>query len=129
MHKRGWRKSKNFGESLEHAVRGLRVVWVSESNLRYELIAALSAVVVAFGLRVSTWEFLLLLIVILIVLCLELFNTALELSGDALMPRYNKKMKMAKDVAAGAVLLASFGALVVGLCIFLPRFMILFGLA
>ena len=56
-----------------------------------------------------------------LVISLELINTAIETTVDIAMPEKNEKAKLAKDVAAGAVLMSAIMAIVVGLIIFLPK--------
>ena len=71
------------------------------------------------GLRGTEWA--LLIAMITLVLTAELLNTAFESALDAVHPDYHPKARVAKDVAAGAVLVASVGALAVGVWLFLPR--------
>ena len=57
---------------------------------------------------------------ITIVICLELVNSALERLCDRLIPEKDLKVKYVKDVAAGAVLVASIFSIIIGLMVFLP---------
>jgi diacylglycerol kinase (ATP) len=63
----------------------------------------------------------------MIVLSAELFNTALEAAIDRASPEHHPLAKVAKDTAAGAVLISAIGAVIVGVLIFLPRLLALIG--
>ena len=82
--------------------------------MRNHFISALAVLLAALFLRVTPIEFALLAISILFVLFAELLNTAVEAVVDLVSPGYHPLAKIAKDTAAGAVLLASMGALIMG---------------
>ncbi len=90
--------------------------------MQIQTLAALVAVFLGFYLGISLLEWSLLVLVILIVFITELINSALERVTDVLKPRINGYVREIKDIMAGAVMLASLLALIVGLLIFLPRF-------
>jgi len=73
-----------------------------------------------FYFRVKPWETVALVLVIVSVLVLELLNTIFEHLSDILKPRLHHYINIIKDLMAAAVLLASLGAIVVGLIIFWP---------
>lgn len=83
--------------------------------MRIHLLAAAAAILGGWWLGLSREEFMILLLVITLVLVAEMFNTAVEATVNAATPVYNPWAKIAKDVAAGAVLLTAMLALVVGL--------------
>ena len=72
-------------------------------------------------LRLAPLDWTLLAIAATVVWVAEALNTALEALSDAAVPEHSPHIALAKDVAAGAVLLASLGALAVGLLVFLPH--------
>jgi len=82
--------------------------------VRYHFIAAVVVLLAALFLRVSPVEFALLTLSILFVLCAELLNTAVEAVVDLVSPEFHPLAKIAKDTAAGAVLLAACGAGITG---------------
>jgi len=82
--------------------------------VRYHFIAAVVVLLAALFLRVSPVEFALLTLSILFVLCAELLNTAVEAVVDLVSPEFHPLAKVAKDTAAGAVLLAACGAGITG---------------
>ncbi len=107
--------------SFGHALRGIRVLFKSQVNARLHLLAATLVIALGWGLQVSATEWLGLVMAMAAVFTAEALNTALELVVDLVSPEWNALARDAKDVAAGAVLLASIGALVVGGLVFLPK--------
>ncbi len=109
-------------KSLSHAVRGLADMFSTEHNAWLHLIATIVALDLAWWLRVSSVEFALILISIVLVWIAEAFNTVLEIMADLVVgQRYSRLVKRAKDIAASAVLIAALGALVLGLMILGPH--------
>ena len=71
-------------------------------------------------LRVPIERMAILIFAITLVLVLEMLNSSLELLSDVLHPEYSQAIKSSKDIAAGAVLLASIAAVAIGLLVFIP---------
>lgn len=113
-------KSKSFPESLSYAVRGIALAFFRESNMRRQVVMLLAVAVLAWWLKMSPAQFLVLLSVSVAVLALELINSSVEALADAVHPDYDERIERAKDMAAGAVLVVSAAAAIVGLSIFLP---------
>ncbi|MCT4786659.1 diacylglycerol kinase family protein [Exiguobacterium aestuarii] len=101
-------------EGILHAIR-------TERNMRIHLIAALLVFAVAIWLQTTKLENLVLLAWVTLVISLELMNTAIERAVNLVTQEVHPLAKQAKDVAAGAVLVASIGAAVTALIIFGPR--------
>lgn len=120
--------ARSFFQSFRWAGRGLRHVFRSERNFRVQALGAgaVIAAMVAGGLAKTAplrpWEDVVFLLLIMMVLTMELLNTALEYFTDLLKPRLHNYVSVIKDIMAGAVLLTSAGALVIGIIIFLPHF-------
>ena len=93
----------------------------TQRNIRIHCFCALGTIVVAGLFLVSRMEFLILLLTIVLVISLEIVNTAVETVVDMYTEEYLPLARIAKNVAAGAVLLASLGAVIVGLLIFGPK--------
>lgn len=108
-------------QSFVFAWQGIRAAWRGEFNFRLEVVAALFATMLSLYLEVTAVEFLLVAISISLVLVAELFNTALEELCDKFSAEHDPHIGRIKDFSAAAVSLASCGALVVGLIVFLPR--------
>ncbi len=95
--------------------------------MRAHFLAAMAVLLVALFLRVSPLEFCLLAISILVVLCSEMINTAVEAVVDLVSPEYHPLAKIAKDTAAGAVLLAACGAGITGYLVLAKYILPLYG--
>jgi undecaprenol kinase len=118
MLKDEWRR---FRISLAHAWRGIRTLFAHEPNARIHLALAIIAIALAWLLRFSASEWILLLLTIGLVITSEAMNTAIEALTDLISPEYHPQAKIAKDVAAGAVLLSALTAIAVALLLFLPK--------
>ena len=108
-----------FFESFRHAANGIRAA-AAGRNFRIQLMAGAVAVVAGALLRISRGEWMAVAVCIGLVLGGECANTALESAVDLVSPARHPLAKRAKD-AAGAVLLFSLAAAIVGAIIFLPR--------
>ena len=113
-------KSK-FKESFNHATDGIEYAINHERNLKLEILAGILACIAGFILKISVLEWLVIVITIAMVICLELINTSIERTVDLITKEYKDLAKAAKDVAAGAVLVMSMFSVVVGIIIFLPK--------
>lgn len=103
-------KNRPFLERLGFACAGINATWRGEASFRVQAFFALLVVAVLAWLRPSALWWAMLLTVTGLVLAAELFNTALERLVDHLHPEHHPIMKVAKDCAAGAVLVASLTA-------------------
>lgn len=112
---------RKFAESVTNAARGIRIAFRSQRNLSIHLFTAIVAVALGIILQISLIEMTILVIVIGSVFVLELLNTAMEEIVNMLTLSRKIRAMVAKDVSAGAVLIACFAATVVGCLIFLPR--------
>ncbi len=111
-----------FGKSLRYALKGIVVVAREEQSFRLQLVAALVVVALMFGLGLRVPEKALLTLAIVLVLVLELVNSIFERMVDILKPRIHHYVEDIKDIMAGTVLVASVGALLIGVLIFWPYF-------
>lgn len=101
-------------QRLGFACEGIAAAWRNERSFRTQAIVALALPVVLLLLQVSAVWWALCLSIAFLVLAAELFNTALESLIDHLHPEIHPAIKTAKDCAAGAVLLLSVCAVIVG---------------
>jgi len=108
-------------ESVRYALNGVYLIIKTQHNAWIH--AMMTAIVVALGLifnvSLSDWKFLIL--AMMSVWIAEALNTALECLADGFCKEYHPLIGRAKDVAAGAVLIAATGATIVGCIIFLPK--------
>jgi diacylglycerol kinase len=107
--------------SFLNAFRGIWTAIITQSNLRIHFIAASLVIFASLYLKVATSEIIVLILTIGLVMIAEMVNTSLEFMSDAITLEHNEKIKHAKDVAAGAVLLSAIFAVLVGLMVFLPK--------
>lgn len=119
--KRKW-KNRDLVSSLEFALTGILTAFKEERNMRKHAVTALVVVLAGFVFQVSRIEWLFLLMSIFLVVAFEIINSAIENVVD-LASHYHFSMlaKKAKDMAAGAVLVVSLLAAVIGALIFIPR--------
>ncbi len=111
---------RNFRKSLGHALDGLAYAVAHERNFRIELFIAVLVLVLIFLFKIKNWEAIVLILMIMWVLIAELINTVLERIVDILKPRIHPYARLIKDLMAGAVLISSLVAIIVGLIIFYP---------
>lgn len=107
-------KPDNWIDSLNCAIEGILWSASSQKHLRYHFFAAVAVLLLALFLRLSALDFILLTFAVTLVLFAELMNTAVEVVVDLVSPEFHPLAERAKDVAAGAVLVASSGAMVMG---------------
>ncbi|HHV38442.1 MAG TPA: phosphatase PAP2 family protein [Tepidimicrobium sp.] len=114
-------KSRSIIESFNYAVSGIIHALKTERNMRIHFIVAGLAIILSLFFDFSRGEFLLLFFSITFVLMAELFNTAIEKTVDLVTDEYKTLAQLAKDAAAGAVLIAALNSLVVGYLLFFDR--------
>lgn len=114
------RKAKK-GIGFRYAWKGLVEVCRKEKNFRFHLTAAFLAVLAGIVTGLVRVEWAVLTMTISSVLCLEMINSSIERILDYLAPEEHPQAGIIKDIAAGAVLVASAGSVVVGLFLFLPK--------
>ena len=114
-------KKQNFSSTFKNARKGMRLTLKSERNLRIHLFVASLVLVSAYCLNFSINEFCILLLTIAGVISAEMFNSAIEFSLDAIFHnKFNIMVGMAKDIAAGAVMIVTISAVLIGVLLFAP---------
>jgi diacylglycerol kinase len=108
-------------QSFAHAWRGIGIVFKTQPNARIQLFIFNIVVWVGLWLNISTIEWLILIMTSGFVIALETINTAFEIDIDLTSPEYHPYAKDTKDVAAGAVLIATLVALSAACIIFIPK--------
>lgn len=111
---------RQFHRSARFAWRGVHRAFRQEPNLRRQLLIGFLVIVAALMLHISLVQVAILILTTAAVLILELTNSAIESLADAVHPHYHDKIRDAKDMAAGAVLVMSFAAAAVGVVILVP---------
>lgn len=112
-------------KSFKYASDGVRQAFKQEPNFRAHIVIAILALAVALFLGLSPLEWAILLLTIVFVIALELLNTAVEELIDIVSPHIDPRAKVAKDVAAAAVLLSAIVACIIGAILFLPKILAL----
>ncbi len=107
--------------SFRYALQGLWYVLRTQRNAQIHCLAGACALALAAALRVERWEWLVLLLTITLVLAAEGANTAIEAAVDLVTTTHHPLAKVAKDVAAGTVLLCAIASVVIGGVLFLPH--------
>jgi diacylglycerol kinase len=113
---------KRFFKSFKIALNGIWLALKSEPNFRIQLLCGALVVFLMFFFEVTSLEKALLSMLILLVLSLELINTQIEKSLDLIQPALDPKVRLIKDISAGAVLVSALGALIAGILVFYPYF-------
>ncbi len=111
-------KNDNFIEACNNAVNGIIYSATTQRNIKIQLVLAVIVMVLCLFYGLNTTEFLCLVFAVFMVIFAEMINTAIETVVDLFVDVYHPKAKIAKDVAAGAVVLATCNALIVGYFIF-----------
>lgn len=112
--------------SFKYAITGIIETIKLERNMRIHIFIMLLVIVFGIILKISVLEWIICIILFALVLAGELFNTAIENAVDIIMPERHDKAKIAKDAAAGAVLILAIASAVVGLIIFVPKLLEIF---
>lgn len=113
--------NKDFVKSFKFASNGIFYTLSTQRNLKIQLIFAILAIILGIFLKISLIEWAILIFAIMFVLFSEMLNTAIESAVDLCTEEFSEKAKIAKDVAAGAVLVASINSIAIGILIFLNK--------
>lgn len=111
--------------SFGHAWEGLIWAVKTQPNFKIHIFFSFCAVVGALILNCSRAEWIIIVTLIFIGLTVEAINTALEETADAIDTKWREDIKHIKDIAAGAMLIYSLGALTIALLIFIPKILTL----
>lgn len=109
-------------KSFHYAFQGIITFFKYEHNARIHALAALCVVGLGFYMHLSISEWCWISFAIGLVIITEMLNTAVESLTDLASPEIHPLAKKTKDIAAGAVLIATLVAIVIGLLIFIPKF-------
>ena len=112
-------KAKGIFGAFRNASRGIRLALKSEGNIRIHFVVAILVLFVAYYLNFTAVKFCILLLTIAMVIVAEMVNSGLEYGLDAVFHnKYSKLVGMAKDIAAGAVMFATFISTIIGAILF-----------
>ena len=113
---------KKLFKSFGFGFSGIKAIFKEEHAFKIMFLVAILVIIAMFYFNLPLTQKAVLFIMIFLVLILELINSVIEEVLDFVCPEFNEKVKVIKDMLAGMVLLASLGAAVIGLLIFLPYF-------
>ena len=111
---------KRLRKSFVYAKSGIKASLKREQNLNIHMLFLVLVIICSIVLKISHFEFLIIILVSGLVISLELVNTAIENAVD-INGKISKEAKLAKDAGSGAVLIAAITAIIVGLIIFVPK--------
>ena len=112
---------KRLRKSFGYAFKGIDDVIEHEPNMKIHVVVAILVVIMAFILKVSVIEWIILVLLIGAVLAAETINTTIENLVDMYTKEYDEKAKIVKDTAAGTVLILAITSAIIGLIIFIPK--------
>jgi diacylglycerol kinase len=112
--------NKPFIKSFGYAFEGLYHAFKNNRNFKTHLLAALIVIFASIFFHIKLFEMEILGVMILIVILSEMINTSIEEMVDLITTEHRKEAKIAKDVAAGMVLVAAIGSIIIGIFIFAP---------
>jgi undecaprenol kinase/diacylglycerol kinase (ATP) len=102
------------------AIKGIVHCFKNELNFKIQMLAAAMAVLMGIIFNISKSEWFVIILCSMIVLALELMNTAIENLCDMITKDFNPAIKIVKDISAGAVLVSAIGSAIAGAVIFTP---------
>ena len=111
---------KTFMKSVGFALQGAVQFFSRQRNAKIQTVIGITAILLGFVVSITPYQWLLVLFCIGLVISLEMINSAIEIFCDMVTTDFHPKIRIIKDVAAGAVLVASLASLVIGLIIFIP---------
>ncbi|MBI5848121.1 MAG: diacylglycerol kinase [Nitrospirae bacterium] len=113
-------------KSANHAIEGILYGVRTQKHLRYHFFSAAGVLFFSYMVGVSKSELVIIALAVILVLAAEMMNSAIEAVVDILSPDYSEKAGIAKDIAAGAVLITAFGAAVLGYVVLFPYVKVIF---
>ena len=113
--------NSNFLDAWKNAVNGIIYATTTQRNVKIQLVIAVAVVIVSLFFDLNRAEFLCFLFTIILILFAEMCNTAIETVVDLYVDVYHPKAKIAKDVAAGGVVITAINAIIVAYFLFFDK--------
>ena len=114
-------KNKNFWDAFKKAVSGIWYGVKTQRNIKIQIVVSIIVIIVGLLLKLTITEFIFITIAIMLVFITEMINTAIETAVNLCTDKYHDLAKIAKDVAAGAVLLTALNAIIIAGLVLLGR--------
>lgn len=115
-----------FWKSFKYASAGVWWALKYNQNLRFHFFAAIIVIIFSIMFHINAFEMGILGVMILVVIVTEMINTVVEEMVDLITKEHRQQAKIAKDVAAGMVLLSAVGSIIVGFLVFVPHILTFF---
>jgi len=109
-------------QSVKYAAKGFWILITSENSIIAQVIIGIIMTIFGFIMQLSATEWMFQILSIGLVLVAESLNTAIEKLADFIHPEYHKQIGRIKDISAGAAFFAAIFAVIIGLIIYLPKF-------
>ena len=114
-------KNSNILDACQNALEGIIYAITTQSNIKKQLIIAVAVMLISLFFDLTRAEFLCLMFTVVLVIIAEMINTAIETVVDLYTDLYHPKAKIAKDVGAGAVVIAAINAIIVAYFLFFEK--------
>ena len=108
-------------KSVGYAFKGMLLLLKNEASIKIQFVIALLVTVAGFHFNISSNEWIIQFLAIGLVMSIEGINTAIEEIANFIHPEHHEKIGLIKDIAAGAVFIASVFAVIIGFIIYLPK--------
>ena len=112
---------KKLIKSFKYAFEGILTGIKEEQNMKIHIIIMILVIIFGIMLKINTTEWIICILLFGLVISMELMNTAIENTVNLITKEKNQQAKIAKDVAAGAVLVSAIVSAIIGLMIFVPK--------
>ena len=113
----------NRVKSVGYAFKGMLILIRTEASIQLQLFIAIVVTIAGFYFEISKTEWLIQITLIGLVMSIEGINTAIEYIADFIHPDHHPKIGLIKDIAAGAVFIASISAVIIAGLIYIPKFL------
>lgn len=114
-------KNRNFFDAWKNAIKGIIYAVTTQKNIKIQLLIAVAVMLVSLLFNLNRAEFLCLMFTVVLIIVTEMINTAIETVVDLYTDLYHPKAKIAKDVGAGAVVIAALNAVIVAYFLFFDK--------
>lgn len=115
-------ENKNFIDAVKKALNGIWYGIKTQRNLKIQIVVTILVVIVGILLKLTTLEFIFIVFAFMIVIITEIINTAIETVVNLYTDKYHELAKIAKDVAAGAVMLGAINSIIVAILLLISKF-------
>lgn len=110
--------------AIKYAATGFWILITSENSIKAQVFIAFMMAIIGFIMQISATEWMFQIIAIGLILVAESLNTAIENIANFVHPEYHKQIGRIKDISAGAVFFAAIIAVIIGLIIYVPKFIV-----